>query len=189
MYGYSSCMTCKTAPCKHPQCPRDDIQAQGYCSAHYQRFQLGKDMNNPPVKPLIRKQRNKCSTGCGRWADAHGLCQTHLKRQNRGSDLSKPILVKAPRGSGHINKAGYKVIFVNGRNKLEHRHVMEQVIGRKLYKFENVHHKNGRRADNRPENLELWVKAQPAGQRPEDLAEFVARYYPEYVQAALRKAA
>jgi hypothetical protein len=54
---------------------------------------------------------------------------------------------------------GYRactVKFSNGSKKtvLEHRENLEEKIGRKLRQNEVTHHKNGKKTDNRPENLE-----------------------------------
>jgi len=110
----------------------------------------------------------------------------HQNRMKRSGEYGPAESLQVPRGSGSTNKAGYRLTVIKGRQVLEHRQVMARVLGRPLEPFENVHHKNGIRDDNRPENLELWTKPQPIGQRPEDLVSWVVFHYPELVDAELR---
>ena len=109
----------------------------------------------------------------------------HYNKSESGAWLGK---------AWHPDSEGYMIVSMptpTGHTLLRQNVlVMEQRLGRALRKGETAHHKNGVRDDNRDSNLELWVTAQPKGQRPADLLdwayEIIELYGKDFSDASVR---
>lgn len=145
-----------------------------------------------PRSGVLRWERRKtCSRKCAslhkRTLETQSCPQCNQQFQptsRRAKYCSRECSAKA--STGPLPQKGmhekYIRVVVEGRGRLlEHRVVMEGILGRELVRGESVHHVNGDTKDNRPENLELWYRGQPAGQRVSDLIDYIASHHAEAI--------
>lgn len=174
--------------CTFSDCGRK-VYGHGLCAGHWRQQYDGR-----PLAPIAERAgwgsnrgRACIVDGCDGEQKARSLCDMHYRRLRKHGTTDDIETVRAER---YINAYGYALVYMpdhpNSGSRgliLEHRLVVSRLIGRPLRPEENVHHKNGVRDDNRPENLELWSTSQPQGQRAGDLvawAKEVLRLYGDW---------
>jgi hypothetical protein len=138
---------CSVSGCKRK------YYARGFCELHYKRL---RKYGNPEGRISEEKPRVICSVpDCEQSAVGRGWCNPHYMRWYKHGD---PLAGGAPRvskGSGSISNGGYRVFNVGGEMLLEHRLVMQRLIGRPLRHEEHVHHIDGDKLNNDPGNLQI----------------------------------
>jgi hypothetical protein len=140
----------------------------------------------------VRVPWNKSGIDICVWDDcknkhlAKGFCSKHYRAFKAWLDKDRAVDNRSKLNK-QKDRDGYVLLYMPDHPNCsvsglysEHRFVMEQMLGRILAKGENVHHKNGIRNDNRPENLELWSSRQPKGQRIEDKVEYAMEILKAY---------
>jgi hypothetical protein len=177
--------TCTVEGCDKPHFTK------GLCEMHRWRVRA----EGMPGEAAPRQNRRPrqleipCAVdGCEKLAvTTAGHCKRHYERIRRTGEPGPAGSTVRDYGTGNLRKDGYiRLTLPDGRRVMEHVYVMECHLGRRLLRTETVHHKNGQRADNRLEQLELWSSAQPSGQRVQDKVSFalemLALYAPHYLK-------
>jgi len=90
----------------------------------------------------------------------HSLCKSCGKKGSRNYSWKGGRTIHYGYILVWLDPRDFYYPMVNSRGRVyEHRLIMAKKLGRCLQRWEIVHHKNGIKDDNRPENLEIGIRS------------------------------
>jgi hypothetical protein len=175
--------TCSTCGCEFAPNSGRQIYCSISCNPYKSNREADPETGRRKSGPISTATKERTcpvcsSTFLSRW-DRQVCCSRSCARK-LDNKRSGP---RGWKGGRSKHSAGYIKVLAKDHPRadssgyvMEHIAVMERQLGRHLEPHERVHHKNSKRDDNRPENLELWLMKpgsmkDPAGQRVHDLIE------------------
>jgi HNH endonuclease len=171
------CQTCAVAGC-------EKSRGKGsYCLMHYDRLITTGKLGGA-LSTVVENGGPCAVSGCESIATIAGLCESHYRRRRKRPGDFERLRLRVGLG---VDAKGYAVFTAKGKHYKMHRVVMENMIGRPLRKNETVHHIDGDRLNNSPENLELWASIHPTGQRASDRVRSAVSLLKEYPDLLARE--
>jgi len=158
--AYKKCLDCnKLIEAHHTRCRKCDDFWRSHRYIYQNKQWLKEQYDKGLSFDSIAKLANCGHTTIAYWfnkfglkprpAPCKGICQRELNPQWKGG-------ITNAGGYRYIHHPEYHAYKTRNYYVPEQVLVMEKILGRKLVKPEVVHHKNGIRNDNRPENLQLF---------------------------------
>ena len=153
----------KQGVCSFEGCGRDAV-CHEMCDKHYRRVLKHGDVNH--VRPDLKPQPRPCVI-CGKIftpPKRHGA--THCSKSCTAKEPHN-IVRCSVMGKEYATEIGIALrdrgegkTYRKYMNRHEHRVVAESILGRPLVKGEVIHHKDGKKRNNSPDNISITTQGQ-----------------------------